>query len=803
MCIRRYRSLFSVLLALGLTFTATLLSVRPDAVRADSAAAPAPSATEHLSLDRTNLTPAAALDASPAPVQWENQAEELRSFINGLTSNILGSGQKSGPAWMKTTELSLDFAEHYRPLYAVTTIQPFSRACSPTHTLFWEGRYVSQMDNNTGNLGIGYRRLLDHNNSLAGVNAFYDAGFNYNLARAGAGAEYFNKLAEYRANFYLPVSGAHVVSAAYEPNGVLYTYVRAVQGFDYEAGTALSFARWLNLFGSGYVYYNHYSSSDAGYKVRGVAQLTPHIAAELGYDQLSNGSYAQLMYTLGDAPGPSLWGGSKSKPGASSDLSYKLLQKVDRDTSIRTETFTRFVAYRGSIQATVKNTTTGGVLQGAVVQVVQGSTVLSAATTNAAGVATFANLPMGAPYGIKATYLGHVVTSDAVNVSKNTTQAVELDFALPSFIATLTVLDASNKPIAGASVTATLTGITANARTTAAAAGTTVTVTTDSNGTATFPSLSEGTWTFVTLSPSGESITLPSAPVVNGSAYTVVLPASAAIKTGDIDVVVEDASSNVLSGASVTLQNGSTTVATGTSDSKGSVLFSGLAQLAAGSTYTVTVSLANYVTSSADVTVTGGQDLLATVNLPRILLASTITVTSDGTTAVSGASVTLNGVTVVTGANGQAAFTGLASGAPYPYTVSATNYNAYSGSATAGTNATATLVRTLVSETITVTSDGTTPISGASVTLSGVTVVTGANGQAAFSGLASGALYAYTVSAANYNAYSGSATAGTNATATLVRTLVSETITVTSDGTTPIAGASVTLNGVTVVSGAN
>ncbi|MDR3708999.1 MAG: carboxypeptidase regulatory-like domain-containing protein, partial [Capsulimonadaceae bacterium] len=244
----------------------------------------------------------------------------------------------------------------------------------------------------------------------------------------------------------------------------------------------------------------------------------------------------------------------------------------------------------------------------------------------------------------------------------------------------------------------------------------------------------------------------------------------------------------------------------------GQAAFSGLAS---GASYPYTVSAANYNAYSGSAT--AGTN--ATATLVRTLVSETITVTSDGTTAVSGASVTLNGVTVVSGANGQAAFGGLSSGASYPYTISATNYNAYSGSATAGTNATATLVRTLVSETITVTSDGTTPIAGATVRLflslptvrvstnrkaliaPIQTATTGSDGTATFTGLASGQTYAYTVGATNYDNRNGTFSAGTPVTVTLNRTLVDETITVTSDGTTPISGASVTLNNTTVSTG--
>ena len=68
-----------------------------------------------------------------------------------------------------------------------------------------------------------------------------------------------------------------------------------------------------------------------------------------------------------------------------------------------------------------------------------------------------------------------------------------------------------------------------------------------------------------------------------------------------------------------------------------------------------------------------------TCALPIYSHAVVLTITSDGTTAVSGASVTLYGQAVVTGVAGTATFANIPEGTNYAFTVVKGGYQTYFG----------------------------------------------------------------------------------------------------------------------------
>ena len=149
--------------------------------------------------------------------------------------------------------------------------------------------------------------------------------------------EYFNKLAEYRANFYFPTSGDRLV------NEDTSSYIRAVRGLDYEMGTSFTNARWLSLYAGGYYYDNKYSDAEKGYRLRSTMQVSPRFMLEMGYmkSNLTSGEfYGKIQYQLADVLSPSL-GKAAKMAKTSNDLSYKLLQKVHRENKIKTETFSK------------------------------------------------------------------------------------------------------------------------------------------------------------------------------------------------------------------------------------------------------------------------------------------------------------------------------------------------------------------------------------------------------------------------------------------------------------------------------
>lgn len=287
-------------------------------------------------------------------------AEPLPELTLDKNFYYVRSAEQDKSDWLKSSDVSLWFTQDSKPVYSFETIQPFGKVDSKGQLRFWQGRYAYNSETEgTANLGLGWRKLSADKSSIVGFNAFYDHAFEYNLSRVGLGTEYFHGLGEYRANVYLPISGEKNTGKTDAADNIL--YIRAVKGLDYEAGTALTKAPWLSVYASGFYYDNKYSKDEQGYKLRSNLQITPRLALEGGYihSNVDKGDwYGKVMFQLADGFKPSLRGNrhdNADKKEYARDLTYKLLQKVERDNTIKTETYAKSAATAAQTVTIVNN----------------------------------------------------------------------------------------------------------------------------------------------------------------------------------------------------------------------------------------------------------------------------------------------------------------------------------------------------------------------------------------------------------------------------------------------------------------
>jgi uncharacterized membrane protein len=256
-----------------------------------------------------------------------------------------------------------------------------------------------------------------------------------------------------------------------------------------------------------------------------------------------------------------------------------------------------------------------------------------------------------------------------------------------------------------------------------------------------------------------------------------------------------DNGATVLQGASISIH--STTLTTGSDGTARISLPNG--------TYSYTVSDNGYTTSSGSVTLSDS-DSGVSVSLSKTTYSVTISVT-DGTAPVDGATVSIDGTDVTTDSNGHAVFT--LAWDNYDYTISKAGYTNASGTVSVTSDGTVSgnatdinALRSAYTLTIAVT-DGTTPVDGATVNIGGTEVTTDASGHAVFSNMPWGD-YDYTVSKECYTDTNGTASissdgtvSGNTADLLSARSTYAVTISVT-DGTTPIEGATVNIDGTEV-----
>ncbi|MDF2874379.1 MAG: putative invasin [Sporomusa sp.] len=548
-----------------------------------------------------------------------------------------------------------------------------------------------------------------------------------------------------------------------------------MSGFDYEVGTSLANAPWLSLYASGFHYDNKYKEDENGYRLRSKMQLTPRLSMEMGYtnSNLTSGSlYGKVLYQLADTAGPALRGGSAKE--LSNDISHKLLQKVQRENEIKTETFTKLVAYTGSLSVTV--TSSGADLQGAQVQAYQnGSPVGAIVVTDVNGKAELSGLAAG-EYTVRATYFNISDDSPTVTVQKDQTTTVPpIALAVVGGKAKITVLDNAGAGVGGATVTAEETsGLHGAAdksffdrilgvKTAYAASGFKVTAVTGANGIATFTDLPPGNYKF-TVTYSGKEMKSLSVSVANDStsSSTVVLPSSG----GNIVAMISDAVGKAaIKDATVELKNGSTVIDTKTTGSDGTAVFSGLT---VGSNYTVTARAANYSDKGISTTVTDKETIAAELALtPLAPQTANVTITVidyDDKQPIGGATVTatLEGVTISTTnttSDGKAIFENLTPG-HYNLKVTKVGYSRSELSTNIEDTTSKTIELILPKGQITITVKGTDgkPISGVAVStmveigdeIKPVTETTNASGIAKFTKLPTGT-YTFTATEAGYD----------------------------------------------------
>lgn len=202
---------------------------------------------------------------------------------------------------------------------------------------FFQGHFQHQGTSSLTNIGYGSRSFVDENKEIiAGFNVFYDYIPQYDHSRMGLGFEYFKANAEYRLNFYLPLSGERKVSLN---EGVLNTYEKTTSGIDFSIGTSFLHAPWISINASGFSFGNDASTIERGYEVSSRLQFTPRFHMELTHrnSNYSDDFYGKILYTIGESLIPSLLGNTvKSSDGAA----LNRRKPVQREDFVRKITIT-------------------------------------------------------------------------------------------------------------------------------------------------------------------------------------------------------------------------------------------------------------------------------------------------------------------------------------------------------------------------------------------------------------------------------------------------------------------------------
>ena len=168
-------------------------------------------------------------------------AQDLKNKATNKITSELNKSLTSGLANIfPTAEVSLSSGKTQKVKGNILVVMPMSDIDDKKNVTFTQGSiYFSDNDQETLNLGIGQRRLLDNENLMIGANMFFDEEFTSRHRRASFGLEAITSVGSLRANQYYGLSGWKTVNDIQE---------KALDGHDMEVGAPLPYLPWTKAY---------------------------------------------------------------------------------------------------------------------------------------------------------------------------------------------------------------------------------------------------------------------------------------------------------------------------------------------------------------------------------------------------------------------------------------------------------------------------------------------------------------------------------------------------------------------------
>ncbi|MDI1270860.1 MAG: inverse autotransporter beta domain-containing protein [Polaromonas sp.] len=248
------------------------------------------------------------------------------------------------PDWLRRTDISVESMDRSNPTWSVETVQPlYQTPRTLRDTVFFQGRWARRNSDNTFNLGLGYRNLLEDKTWLLGLNTFYDTTTRYDHKRWGLGAEAIGQYLTFRTNFYHAISGERTISLV---NGIS-TTEKALSGHDFEIDAPLPYLSWMRVAANAYRWRSATSGVEdiKGARLALIGNISRNVSLELGRQDdnyTRPASYIKISYNLlgnpgNGVPGTMLEGMRKPVSFEARDLTLHTLDKVRRQNDIVVE----------------------------------------------------------------------------------------------------------------------------------------------------------------------------------------------------------------------------------------------------------------------------------------------------------------------------------------------------------------------------------------------------------------------------------------------------------------------------------
>ena len=214
---------------------------------------------------------------------------KTNSFLDRLISNV--SEQLLNNDTVKHLEFDIQLQEHLKPTLSLTNVNKISES---VNSAFFNQNTISIYDRDqTVNLGLGYRTLINEDRVLLGANIFLDYSFDESHQRNGAGLEAISSVFDLRANYYDATSGIQTLGDG--------STEEALDGWDTRLDYHLPIDNDVRIFASLFEFENASGSFELKGEKYGLTGSFNNLNYEAGYiddNKTGDGSFASIKYTI-------------------------------------------------------------------------------------------------------------------------------------------------------------------------------------------------------------------------------------------------------------------------------------------------------------------------------------------------------------------------------------------------------------------------------------------------------------------------------------------------------------------------
>ena len=258
----------------------------------------------------------------------EKANQKVNQKVNELAAHAsedIASYTQEAFGSIKYLDFNVNIQEHLKPSFNIMSVTEILKIKSGT--VFNQTSLNIHDSDETINIGLGVRQLLNENKILMGYNFFYDQQFNEGHERVGFGTELVSSIFDIRGNSYKALSnGFRTTSEGSE---------KVLDGWDTQVDFHLPFN--IDIFANAFKFKN--PDKDSTYVEKGnkygVNASLGNFIFEGGYlddNKKNDGYFGNIKFVL-------RLGNNKEKKKQSflkfEDVSDKLYQPVKRENKIR------------------------------------------------------------------------------------------------------------------------------------------------------------------------------------------------------------------------------------------------------------------------------------------------------------------------------------------------------------------------------------------------------------------------------------------------------------------------------------